>query len=616
MVRLYACLLLLLAVCGGNNAAAASASSLPVVLRWHIDLSHPQGQSIAVWLEVSDKLPLETAHLRFLTAGFGGYKGSGAAVQRLQATDRQGNLLPISPLSANSYRIEQAGRMLRLQYYITMPPPVVGQYSASASCWDLPRFAMLQAASTWAYIESLEQLPNEVYIHKPRAMVGSAGLDCVALNDTTDLYKAVDFEALYESTLLYSTTDTLSFRVRNCQFAVRYASLTAAAGSGIDSRELYNWLQPVAVAVGNMLGTFPTQYYTFQVVMMGGSIGSSDTSVQATPHYGGRLAGSAALMVLPNERNKTRLRQRVQRMATHELLHLLLPYTLRSQHTPAIVHNQADTSPHVWLYEGATEYLTHLCLLRSGLINEEQFWNEIARKIYQADQYPALSLWQLSKHVTRPKYAQQYSRVYSQGALTAMALDTELHQLSNGQQHLIDLLQQLAQQYQRQRFDDQQFMTDLVRLSHPQIATFWQQYVQAKHPPSANTCLAVWGKQYHSLLRQVVGRYGAFGWQPDYKSGLMRAVRVANNDWGLRNGDYLTHLNQQAITTGNYALYQSLLFDPPPAQTITITVQRNQQTLQLRTTAQVYRLTRKNTIADLPTYTPFAQSLRTYLRGK
>jgi predicted metalloprotease with PDZ domain len=568
-----------------NNVAAQS------LIEWNIDLSKKYQQGTPIKISVQGVKP-ETLKLNFVTEGFGVYKKVPITqlIKNLKAFDKNGKQLSINYIAPSSYRIENANRMAYLQYNLQNIGLSSNQYQAALSQVQLPDFAILNAIGAWGYFDGYENAKCIVKVQKPPKLVGSSGL-VMQRGNSIDVFEAANFEQLYESTLFYASPDTASFVLRGTRFGVYYQSLN----NRITSKELSNWLQPVVDGVGEMLGSFPVSSYNFQLLF----VSNQDTTIKIK-HYGGRLGGAAAFVVLPDMANKTQLKKVVQRIATHELLHLLLPYSLRSNNTPALVYNHQNTSPHTWLYEGATEYLSLLVLLRSNVISEKDFWADIARKIDSAEHYPPVSLWQLSSHLTKNRYQRVYNMVYSKGALTAMALDVEINRQSGGKNDLIKVLLQLANSYGHSKyFDDKQWLNEFIGFTSPQTEQFWQRYIKQKCHSCNNEWLSMLGKQYYTTHKEVVGSFGVLGWFPDYKLGKMQLVRVGENTLGLKNGDVLLSINGNDVTTGNYVVWQDLLFRPQPKQLINVQIERQKQLIELSTIAEPFVRTRKKVIVDV-----------------
>lgn len=593
------CLLLFIFV---NNVSAQS------VIEWNIDLSKKYQQGTPVKISMRG-IKTETLKLNFITQGFGEYKKIPITqlIKNLKAFDKNGKQLAINYIAPSSYRIENANRMVYLQYNLQSILLSSNQYQAALSQVQLPNFAILNAIGAWGYFDGYETAKCIVKVQKPTKLVGSSGL-VMQRGNSVDVFEAANFEQLYESTLFYGSPDTVSFVVRGTRFGVHYQSLN----NYVNSKELSNWLQPVVDGVGEMLGSFPVSNYDFQLLF----VSNQDTTIKIK-HYGGRLGGAAAFVVLPEMANKTQLKKVVQRIATHELLHLLLPYSLRSNNTPALVYNHQNTSPHTWLYEGATEYLSLLVLLRSNVISEKDFWADIARKIDQSEHYPPMPLWQLSSHLTKNKYQRVYNVVYSKGALTAMALDVELNRQSGGENDLISVLLQLANSYGHNKyFDDKQWLSEFIGLTSPQIEQFWQRYIKQKCHSCNNEWLSMLGKQYYTTHKEVVGSLGVLGWFPDYKLGKMKLVRVGENTLGVKNGDVLLSINGNDVTTGNYVVWQELLFRPEPTQLIKVKVERQKQLIELSAISQPFVRTQKKVIVDVESNKEQMKKLRNWVLNK
>jgi hypothetical protein len=88
----------------------------------------------------------------------------------------------------------------------------------------------------------------------------------------------------------------------------------------------------------------------------------------------------------------------------------------------------------------------------------------------------------LSKY-TLDKYHDQYNNVYVKGALIGLCRDLELRKLSNGKYGVKDLLLDLSRKFGKQKsFKDDELFDEIVKMTYPEIAVFFNKYVKGAEP--------------------------------------------------------------------------------------------------------------------------------------
>jgi predicted metalloprotease with PDZ domain len=177
--------------------------------------------------------------------------------------------------------------------------------------------------------------------------------------------------------------------------------------------------------------------------------------------------------------------QAITDIAAHEFLHIVTPLNI---HSEVIEHFDFETpvpSRHLWLYEGVTEWGSHMVQLRAGLKPLDAYLTELVQKI-AADQTqfdPTYPLEKLALTSYGDEGQAQYGNIYMRGALVAGLLDIRLLELSGGEMDLQDVLIELMERYGKEEpFDDATFHQTLVEMTFPEIGDFIQRYVVAAEP--------------------------------------------------------------------------------------------------------------------------------------
>jgi predicted metalloprotease with PDZ domain len=73
--------------------------------------------------------------------------------------------------------------------------------------------------------------------------------------------------------------------------------------------------------------------------------------------------------------------------------------------------------------------------------------------------------------------------VYEKGALIGMCIDIIIRDNSNGKRGLLDLMQQLSQEYGVNKpFNDEELFAKITALTYPEVGDFLQTYVAGPTP--------------------------------------------------------------------------------------------------------------------------------------
>ena len=252
-------------------------------------------------------------------------------------------------------------------------------------------------------------------------------------------------------------------------------------------------------------------------------------------------------------------------LAAHEFFHILTPLNLHSEEIHYFDFNDPDMSKHLWLYEGVTEYFSHHNQVRSGLITAEEFLDRMSEKIQNSrNSYDDdLPFTELSRNCL-DEHADQYGNVYEKGALIGMCLDLELLRLSNGQQGLIDLMQDLAQTFGSEKpFKDKRLFKEIQKRSHKDIKKFFKTYVDGDTPLPYDYYFRLAGVEYTQPKDTMV--YSLGGVQLGYNQETGRVVvagtyqmNEVGHALGYQNGDEILAVNGKEVPS-NVMLINSFL---------------------------------------------------------
>ncbi|HEU4464017.1 MAG TPA: peptidase, partial [Gemmatimonadota bacterium] len=292
--------------------------------------------------------------------------------------------------------------------------------------------------------------------------------------DATGSYVAEDYDFLVDSPILAGPALTVA---RTEVGGASVEIYTYAKTGGIRSDMLLESMAAMLNASADFLGELPVDRYVFLYHF-------EDPPRQGVA-YGAWEHSYSSEYVLPEAPWSEGYGQAITDIAAHEFLHIVTPLNIHSEIIERFDFETPVPSRHLWLYEGVTEWGSHMVQLRAGLKPLDAYLVEMAQKI-AADRTqfdPTYPLEKLALTSYGDEGQAQYGNIYMRGALVAGLLDIRLLELSNGEMDLQDLLLALMDRYGKSRpFDDASFHQVVVELTYPEIGDFLQKYVVAAEP--------------------------------------------------------------------------------------------------------------------------------------
>jgi predicted metalloprotease with PDZ domain len=162
----------------------------------------------------------------------------------------------------------------------------------------------------------------------------------------------------------------------------------------------------------------------------------------------------------------------LESIAAHEFFHLWNVKRIRPQGLEPIDYIHGNDTSDLWFSEGVTNTYAELVLLRSGLINEKQFYAHISRAINELQSRPARN-FQSAEESGREAWLEKYSdyfrpersiSYYNKGELLGYLLDLGIRHASGNRNSLDDLMRRLDQDFARRgRFFTDSDLESIVR---------------------------------------------------------------------------------------------------------------------------------------------------------
>lgn len=472
----------------------------------------------------------------------------GRFINDFEAINSSGEPLPIDRIDNNRWQIARANELYTIRYRIddSFDHPVAsleifrpGGTSFEDEAYLFNLFGMV------GYMEQAKNVHFELQVKRPTNLYGATALDRLEGEEMVDRFQADTYFDLHDRPILYAKADTASTMLNETEVIAAVYSKSGA----FSAKEALESSADVLAAIGKYLGgSLPTDRYVILIYA-----DAPDPSIMG---YGALEHQTSTVLYLP-EFDASLMGEEVRDIVAHEFLHIVTPLAIHSEYINDYDFYNPEMSKHLWLYEGITEYTSHLVQVRDGLISVEDFVDIMEGKMEGADAYNSdLPMTVVSEHVLEI-FEDQYQNVYQKGALVGMALDLHMRINSDGKLGLIDIMNDLGQHFGPDTFfvDDELF--DLISDRWGMgLQEFFARYVEgAQSLPFAELLGEVGILYEESRMVDQIG-FGdlPLAYDPDQeKLFIYEAASLSpmGEELGIQEGDRLLELNGQPINVEN-----------------------------------------------------------------
>jgi predicted metalloprotease with PDZ domain len=453
----------------------------------------------------------------------------GRFVKSFKAFDNDGNELQTEKISTNQWRIANADKLAMLDYDIedTFDTEIEdNKVIPMAGTGINDDFIMLNTFAVMGYFEGLQSNPVKVKLdYKSDWTVGTS-----LTMDENGYYTAETYDHLADNPILMGELTTASTTVNDIKVGVYVYS----PDTTINADNIMSIAEDLLQSSSEFIGYSPVTHYNFLMCFLdqesfiangfmgAGALEHSYSSLYVYPGFGNYING-------------------IQSTMAHEFLHILTPLNLHSNIIQPFNFVIPTASQHIWLYEGITEWGSDIMQFRDGLITVEEYLDRISEKINIADRYSKdLSLADLSLGVYSEAITMEFLNFYNKGAVTAVFLDIELLELSDGKLGLREVFLDFLEKYGKYKpFPEDEFFELFVENTFPEIEQFINDYIKGTEPLPYEDYMAKLGYK-HVAERPSEDTRPSLGLQMgmnDKQELIILGVSGGSADAGLRVGD-------------------------------------------------------------------------------
>lgn len=480
----------------------------------------------------------------------------GKYLEDLKALDYEGKSLEITRKDDNSWIISSGTKLDKIVYYVNdtfdteteLSDPV---FSPAGTNILKDENYLLNLHGFIGYFRGHKEVPHEVKIQAPIDLKPSTSLRQIvsgASDPNTYVFVAERYFEVIDNPILFSKSNSTSFQINDIK-----VTLSVYSPNGVyKATDLREKMETMMRAQKAFLGEIDgTKHYTILLYLS--TLAATDaTGFGALEHH------TSTVVVLPEQLPKESMEESMVDVVSHEFFHIVTPLNVHSREIQYFDFNQPKMSQHLWMYEGATEYFANLFQVQQGLIDESAFYDRMLDKISNSIGYDdRMPFTTMSKNVLMSPYKENYNNVYEKGALINMALDITLRDLSGGEKGVLWLMKELSKKYDKDTpFKDSELISTIVRMTYPEIRSFFDDHVSGNVPLAYESILEKVGLSI--VMEEKQGQYFFYGQRPYVDADpadldrifIMQGMNLNSffTSLGAKGGDVITNINGTAIT--------------------------------------------------------------------
>ena len=500
-----------------------------------------------------DKVPVEIVvpilnekevefHMARIIPGTYDVHNYGRFLSDFAALNSNGDSLKVEKLDLNRWKIHDAESLYKIAYRVDDTydyEEETGIFEPAGTGVDENVF-LLNNFGFVGYLDNYQKVAYDLEVRKPEGFYGATAL-VGEIGEEYDSYLIDNYFELHDNPILYCKPDTVSRMVGNTEVLVAVYSPNKL----VNAEECMKGISAVLDgSVKYLGGTLPVEkyavlIYTVPMNMMG-------TSYGALEHH------RSTVLYMP-EMQGEEFYSSVRDVTSHEFFHIITPLNIHSEMIANFDFIDPEMSQHIWLYEGITEYNSHLVQVRSGIYQIPEFLSITQEKLTSSDDYDEFVPLTLASTHTLTFLKDQYYNFYQKGHLAGMALDLKLIQLSDGDYRLIDLLSELGDVYGADTFFVDHDLFDIITdMTYPEMREFFARHYEGTEPFPFPELLDMVGIDYlpeAEVERFTVGNID-FGY--NFETGRLKVAGVDElddfgRDMGWQVGDELIEFNGSEV---------------------------------------------------------------------
>ncbi|CAA0141221.1 peptidase M61 [Tenacibaculum maritimum] len=534
----------------------------------------------------------------------------GKYVDDFKAFDYKGKELPIKKIDTNTWEINNAVNLDKVQYWVndTFDMEVTGgiggdvPFSPSGTNIEETNY-VLNLHGFIGYFDSLKNSQYTLDVIAPATVKRTSALQEIAATKSKDgkvitsSYFAPRYFDITDNPMFYGELDVAEFSVGDIKIVLSVYSPNKKHNAKQIKAVMEKMMQAQKTYLGDINSTARYDIYLYL----------ADQKETAPKGFGALEHHTSTVVVLPEAMPDKMLAKSMIDVVSHEFFHIVTPLNVHSEDVHYFDYNKPTFSKHLWMYEGITEYFATLFQIHQDLVKEEEFYNKIMGKIKASlSMDDTMSFTKMSENVLENPYAPQYYNVYQKGALIGMCIDILLREESNGNRGVLSLMKELSNKYGKNKpFHDDALIEEITAMTYPSIGTFLKTHVVGTTPIDYGKFFAKVGLKYTTSM--VKTNYlqddGVFLVDRDKETGAIKFTGGVHNnsfweDNGAKEGDVIKEIDGEVLTPENVNEVLGKVFTWKPGREVEVKLDRKGKEIVIKTVLTVTYAKKTNLTED------------------
>ncbi|CAA0165590.1 peptidase M61 [Tenacibaculum maritimum] len=534
----------------------------------------------------------------------------GKYVDDFKAFDYKGKELPIKKIDTNTWEINNAVNLDKVQYWVndTFDMEVTGgiggdvPFSPSGTNIEETNY-VLNLHGFIGYFDSLKNSQYTLDVIAPATVKRTSALQEIAATKSKDgkvitsSYFAPRYFDITDNPMFYGELDVAEFSVGDIKIVLSVYSPNKKHNAKQIKAVMEKMMQAQKTYLGDINSTARYDIYLYL----------ADQKETAPKGFGALEHHTSTVVVLPEAMPDKMLAKSMIDVVSHEFFHIVTPLNVHSEDVHYFDYNKPTFSKHLWMYEGITEYFATLFQIHQDLVKEEEFYNKIMGKIkVSLSMDDTMSFTKMSENVLENPYAPQYYNVYQKGALIGMCIDILLREESNGNRGVLSLMKELSNKYGKNKpFHDDALIEEITAMTYPSIGTFLKTHVVGTTPIDYGKFFAKVGLKYTTSM--VKTNYlqddGVFLVDRDKETGAIKFTGGVHNnsfweDNGAKEGDVIKEIDGEVLTPENVNEVLGKVFTWKPGREVEVKLDRKGKEIVIKTVLTVTYAKKTNLTED------------------
>lgn len=411
----------------------------------------------------------------------GTYENSdfGRFVSQLKVYDYNNKQLYAERIDANTWRIPQGQKLDYISYQVddTFDSNEGKEiYPMGGTKIEKDKVFLLNLHGFIGYFEGGEEWAHHLTITSPDKLRPYTAMTSESQSKDKDVFLANRYFNIIDDPIMYAPVNNISFELDDITVNLAVYSPSEKYQAADFKETLFEMMKAQKRFLGE---ANTTERYEVLLLLMdeeelnffGGMQGALEHHRSTTVVFYENLEASA-------------LKKYITDIVSHEFFHTLTPLNIHSEQIHNFNYNEAVMSQHLWLYEGTTEYFSHLFQVQQGLIDTNEFYDRLLEMITKSKRYDdAMSFTEMSTNIVEEPYQSNYPNVYEKGPLINLCLDLIIREITYGQKGILNILQDLSKKYGvDQPFEDASLFREITAMSSALVGAFFKKHVIGNTP--------------------------------------------------------------------------------------------------------------------------------------